>query len=94
MWQAEHLALGDRHDPQLTGPVIDVTEDAPVERLQMSQVVAAGKAPPFQVDQPGGGQRGLHLRQLVGVGDAQQVTQHSRRRIQVWVRADRAAHLR
>ena len=63
--QAEQVTLGDRDGPQLVHPGVDVAKDRPVKRPQMSQIVPAGQAPPFQVGQPGGGQCGLHLLQLV-----------------------------
>jgi hypothetical protein len=60
----------------------------------MIQVVLARQAAQFQVDQPGCRQRGLRLGQLTGIGDAQQVTQHSAGRIEVRILAGGSAHPR
>lgn len=91
--QAEHLAF-DRHGPQLAGTCVDVAEDVTVKRLQGCQVIAARQSPAFQVDQPGGGQGGLDVRQLNGVVDIQPVQQYTALRIDVRVRAGSTPHVR
>jgi hypothetical protein len=59
--EAEQLALADRDGPQLAGPVVDVAEDVAVERLQVSQVVAAGQRVELEFDQPVAGEFGFRL---------------------------------
>jgi hypothetical protein len=53
----------------------------------MVKVITAGKPTALQVNQPRSRQRRLHLGQLPGTVDAQQVTQHAAARIKIRIRA-------
>jgi hypothetical protein len=52
LWEAEQTTLADGHRPKLPGPVVDVAENVPVERLQVGQVVASQQRVTPQLGDP------------------------------------------
>jgi hypothetical protein len=83
--QGEQVAFGDRDGTDLPGPLVHVTEDLAVKRLQVREVVVAGDRTLGQLDDADRRRSGLAPGQFAGVRLAEAVTQDAGPRVDVGI---------